>query len=77
MATEGMNEIFDRQVNAYLEEFENGRALTETNLAFQNKVFPAKLLPRKEGSWVSQFLSNHFPSAAYFERFCIERGKKL
>ena len=77
---EESNSIIRQSLNsrtqAFLNEEPTGKALTETGaFPFGNKFFPSIRLNRSLGYKRSQFLSGHFPSKTYFERFSIQTNE--
>ena len=68
----------DSKTDSYIRTcFDTGRAALLLPLSFQRDHFPSHGLNRKEGSMISQFLSNHFASGTYFSRFELNNDKVL
>jgi len=61
--------LADNKVQSYCEGYDAGRSLSTTGMTFSSKNFPAAECERRDGSRISQFLSNHFPSKEYLRRF--------
>jgi len=63
------NTLANKKVQSYCKDYEAGRGLIRTGIHFSPRSFPAAELERREGSLISQFLCNHFPSKTYLHRF--------
>lgn len=70
----GARVLLDARCNDYLQGVDVGQDLRA--FAFCSRLFPAKDLNKKEGSMLSQFLSNHLPSSFYFGRFHIPHSAR-
>lgn len=60
----GVKKLLDERCNEYLKNIDVGLELKDFDFCADS--FPAKKFRRKEGSMVSQILSNHFPQCFLF-----------
>jgi len=61
--------MLDARVEFLLMGLSTGKALRDTGMLFSSKMTHSLNFNRRDGTLFSQFLSNHFPSFAYFSRF--------